>query len=142
MKEIITSITINASPTQIWKVLVDFSSYSQWNPFIKSAQGIAAPHNVLILSIQPPHAKAMTFKPTVLVCKENKGLIWKGKLFIPGLFDGEHHLELEPVNNTTTRFIQKEYFTGLLVPFLGNALNKTEQGFHEMNKALKARLEK
>jgi hypothetical protein len=31
--------------------------------------------------------------------------------------------------------------SGLLVPFLGGMLRDTERGFHEMNRALKARVE-
>ena len=35
-----------------------------------------------------------------------------------------------------------ETFNGLLVPFFDRVLEKTRQGFEEMNRALKARVEK
>jgi hypothetical protein len=41
-----------------------------------------------------------------------------------------------------TRFVHREVFSGLLVPFLWNSLNKqTRQGFEEMNRALKMQVE-
>ena len=39
--EIETKIRINASPKQVWDVLIDFERYPEWNPFIKSIKGIA-----------------------------------------------------------------------------------------------------
>jgi hypothetical protein len=41
------------------------------------------------------------------------------------------------------RFVQRERFTGLLVPFLAHMLDdKTRRGFEEMNRWLKQRAEK
>lgn len=63
---------------------------------------------------------------------------WLGHLFVPGLFDGEHIFLLTDMNNTHTRFIQKENFSGLLVPVLWKQLNtKTRKGFELMNEKIK-----
>jgi hypothetical protein len=35
MKELVTKIDINASPSRIWQVLTDFEKHQSWNPFIK-----------------------------------------------------------------------------------------------------------
>jgi hypothetical protein len=63
---------------------------------------------------------------------------------IPGLFDGEHILEINPIEGgKSVRFVQRENFSGLFLPFLSGMLrNDTAQGFVEMNKALKERAEK
>jgi hypothetical protein len=82
----------------------------------------------------------MIFKPVVLLKKENKELQWLGKLLFKGLFDGEHHFELIDNKNGTTRFIQSERFSGLLVPFFN--FDTTTASFHIMNRKLKELAEK
>jgi hypothetical protein len=68
-------------------------------------------------------------------------LRWLGRLFVPGLFDGEHRLALEPLDGGRSRFVQSERFDGLLVGLFGKTLAATERGFAGMNEALKRRAE-
>ncbi|AGF59335.1 hypothetical protein B0P06_002330 [Clostridium saccharoperbutylacetonicum] len=79
----------------------------------------------------------MIFKPTILKFTPNKELRWLGRLFIPGLFDGEHIFELISNNDGTTTLIQREKFHGILVPLLKNSLYDTKAGFDLMNKKIK-----
>jgi hypothetical protein len=44
------------------------------------------------------------------------------------------------LDDSHTRLVQSESFTGILVWFSGSLLKKTEAGFHAMNDALKERL--
>jgi hypothetical protein len=83
----------------------------------------------------------MTFKPTVRAVEPNQLVRWLGRLLLPGIVDGEHSLRLEAIDRDHTRFIQSERFSGLLVPFLGSLLTRTQRGFEEMNQALKVRAE-
>jgi hypothetical protein len=84
----------------------------------------------------------MTFKPRVLKAEPNRELRWLGRLFVPRLFDGEHMFTIEPMGTDHVRFVQREAFTGLLVPLLMRSLDaSTRRGFEEMNNALKARAE-
>lgn len=84
----------------------------------------------------------MTFRPTVLKAEPNRELRWLGHLLIPGLFDGEHIFTIEPLGANRVRFVQREIFTGLLVPLLASGLDTdTRRGFEEMNQALKVRAE-
>jgi hypothetical protein len=80
---------------QVYDALVDFKSYSQWNPFIVSAAGEATVGSRLVIVVEPPGGKKMTFKPKVLVAERGKELKWLGRLLMPGLFDGEHSFKLE-----------------------------------------------
>jgi len=57
------------------------------------------------------------------------------------LFDGEHALIIEPSSENSVKFIQREKFTGLLVPFTRSLLRDTQRGFEEMNKVLKQQAE-
>jgi hypothetical protein len=142
-KEIKTQITIEAAPERVWEVLTDFGQYSVWNPFIKSIKGEVKTGNKIIVRLEPPGAKGMTFKPRVLAFDQNKEFRWMGHLFFPGLFDGEHRFELIDNGNGTTTFIQAEKFRGILVRMLSKMLDvNTMNGFKAMNEQLKLEAEK
>jgi hypothetical protein len=142
-KEIKTEIHINATPQQVWMVLTNFSEYPQWNPFIKSLSGTPAVGQKIVVRIEPPQAKGMTFNPVVLRYEPNKEFRWKGKLWFKGLFDGEHIFELMDNGDGTTTLIQREQFTGILVPMFKKMLDvNTVNGFTMMNQKLKELAEK
>ena len=85
----------------------------------------------------------MLFSPTVLVAEPSRELRWLGHLWFPGLFDGEHSFSIEPLGEEHVRFVQRERFKGLLLPFLSKMLDRdTRRGFEEMNRALKLRAER
>jgi hypothetical protein len=137
-KYVKTSITINASREKIWKVLTDFENYREWNSFIKSVTGEVKVGNQIEIKLQ-----GMTFKPVVLIFNKNTELKWLGHLWFKGLFDGEHKFKLTDNGNGTTNFEQSENFSGILVELFAKSLDKdTKNGFEQMNKALKVRVEK
>ena len=137
-KEIKTEILINAAPEKVWSILTNFEKYPDWNPFIKSINGELKVGNKIIAHLEPPEAKGMTFKPTVLSYEANKEFSWLGHLLFAGLFDGQHKFELIDNKNGTTTFIQSEKFKGILVPLFKKMLDyNTVNGFNAMNKKLK-----
>jgi hypothetical protein len=72
----------------------------------------------------------------------HRELRWLGRLFVPGIFDGEHSLGIEPLGSNRSRFVQSERFTGILVGLAKGTLQKTDTGFERMNAALKERVER
>ena len=116
-------------------------SYGEWNPFIRSIAGNVQEGERLTVRLEPPGGKGMTIKPTVLAAEPDRELRWKGRLVIPGLFDGEHTFRIEPIDGQRSRFVHGERFTGILVGFVKGILAKTEAGFEQMNAALKQRVE-
>lgn len=140
MRLIDTDVEIAAPPLRVWNVLTDFARFPEWNPFIVRIDGSPEPGARLRVEIKPPGRSAMAFSPTVLAARPGKELRWRGRLLLPGIFDGEHAFELEQRGNICA-FRQSERLTGLLVPLLGGALAATERGFQAMNIALKKRAE-
>jgi hypothetical protein len=141
-KSIHSEIEIDASAEKIWRILMDFAAYPDWNPFIRRISGKAAVGGKLEAYLEPSGARGMTFKPAVLVADENREFRWIGKLLLTGLFDGEHFFLIEPAADGKVKFIQGENFSGLLVGLFAKSLDKdTLRGFGEMNEALKARAE-
>lgn len=136
-----TEIVINSSSLSVWKVLIDFEAYPQWNPFIRQVKGVASPGKRLKIRILAG-SHTMTIKPTVLTVQPEKELRWLGHLFIHGIFDGEHRFSIKPLDENQVLVVQQEEFNGLLVPFSGSLLKETERSFDAMNQALKMRVEK
>ena len=140
MRAISASIDIAAAPERVWAVLADLHAYPEWNPFIRSASGQLAVGARLTLRMVPTGGRAMTFRPTVLAARPGEQLRWIGRLVVPGIFDGTHQFALEDLGGHT-RLTQSETFRGLLVPFTGKTIARTEADFHALNRALKERAE-
>lgn len=141
MKQIETQIDIEAPADKVWGILTDYESHGKWNPFIKSIAGDKTRGGSLTVRIHPPAGSEMTFKPVIVTFDAPNELRWKGKLGIPGLFDGEHYFVLKEEKNKT-RFVHGEKFSGILVGIFGKTLDKTRRGFELMNAALKDECEK
>ena len=98
MRELHREIDIEAPPAVVWAVLTDTLAYPEWNPFIPRLSGELRAGAKLEVRIEPPGGRAMTFKPTVLAVEPERELRWLGRLLVPGLFDGEHILHIEPLD--------------------------------------------
>lgn len=142
MKQIRTEIKIISTPDKVWGILTDFEKYPDWNPFIKKISGRDREGEKLEVFIEPPGRKGMLFQPTVKEIEVNKRLRWLGRVVLPGIFDGEHIFEIIEVEENSLTFIQRENFSGLLVPLLWRSIEEpTRNGFSAMNQALKQRVE-
>ena len=141
-RELHTEIEIDAPAEAVWAAVVDTGAYPDWNPFIRRLEGGLREGATLEVRIEPPGGRGMTFKPTVLVADPGRELRWLGRFLLPGIFDGEHSLRVEPIDERRTRFVQSERFSGILVGASRRALDKTQTGFEQMNAALKARVER
>jgi hypothetical protein len=138
MKTIETEILISAPVERVWAVLSDVSRWSDWNPFVRSFTGELKIGERVTVKIGPPGRSTMTFRPRIL--EVDQKIIWLGSLGFRGIFDGEHHIELESLAEGT-RVRHFERFSGILVPLLAGLLKDTASGFTAMNEALKARVE-
>lgn len=140
--ELRTEIDIDSSPETVWAELVNFESFPNWNPMIRSAEGQPQLGEKLIVFVQAEGADGMEFKPTVTKVDLNRELRWLGTLGVRGVFDGEHIFTLEPTDEGNVHFVHREEFRGVLIPLLMRFIeDDTLRGFNDMNRALKARAE-
>ncbi len=137
MKSIETRIDTNASPKELWDVLMDFPAYPSWNPMVVAISGEAGLGQRLQTTIAMKNGRRMKFNPTVVEYEPGRRFGWLGNLFVPGLFDGLHRFEVEP-NGGGATFVHSEEFRGLLPPLLGKLLKDTHEGLEAMNEALVA----
>ena len=142
MREIRSEIDIDASPETVWNVLTEFESLPDWNPFMLRAQGDVKVGEKIEVYLKLPDGMGMTIKPRVLVVEPNREFRWKGRMVIPGIFDGEHIFEIEKSGDVSCHLVQREQFTGILTSLMLRFIGKkTLRGFEMMNTALKARAE-
>src|SRR4051812_2252331 len=113
-KEVITEIRIDASPDHVWQTLTADSHWGAWNPFLTKVEGRLARGEKIQIVIEMPGKRAMAIQPRVLKAEPGQELRWKGRLVLPGIFDGEHYFKMERAGRGT-RFIQGEHFSGLLI---------------------------
>jgi hypothetical protein len=141
MLELRTETDIDAPVERIWRVLMDFAAYPEWNPFIRSIHGKPDVGSRLEVEIGASGTRPMRFRPTVRGVVPNREFRWLGHLGVRGLFDGEHIFELTPLSMGSTRFVQRERFRGIFLPLLARRLERdARRGFEEMNRALRERV--
>lgn len=140
MRTLSCSTDINAAPDVTWSVISSLETYEQWNPFMVQASGKLIVGERLTIRMRPGN-RSMTFRPQLVEVVPGRTIRWLGRLLIPGVFDGEHELIVEPLEDGRSRFTQRERFSGILVPILSSLMRDTDAGFAAMNAAFKQRVE-
>ena len=144
--EIRTFVDIDATPERVWEVLTYLPAYPEWNPIVRRAEGSFAVGGSPSLTFAPlSTALRVTVRPTVLEAEAGRRLHFRfrfARLGVPGLFDAEHVLTLDPQDGNVVRLWEQARFRGLLAPLMTRLLNRTGGGaFATMNDALKQRVE-
>jgi hypothetical protein len=143
VKEVSAEIEINSYPESVWKILTDFATYHQWNPFINKIVGLPAEGSKIDIYIETPSGKNRKYSPRITKVEEGRELRWSGKSSLPGFLNAEHIFIIEELRPERVRFIQREVFNGLLTRIFGKDVDiDIRQGFEDMNDALKKRAER
>jgi hypothetical protein len=143
MQQIHSCIDINAPASLVWAILTDFGSYKRWNPFIRAILGRASDGNALRITLQRHGHSPTSASSTLTYLREPRELRWRQRRLAPGLYGSEHRFRIESLPAGGVRFHQTEQIQGLFALFLGRGSQRaTEEGFHAMNHALKARAER
>lgn len=141
MKENRNEIEIQATPEKIWAVLTDLEKYAEWNPLLYRAEGKVALGERVNISAKTA-SNDMDFHCSVVKVVPNREFSWKFHVILPFLFRGEHIFTIEPIDESCTRFTDREIFNGLLVPLQAKDLEtNAKAGMIAMGEALKRRIE-
>jgi hypothetical protein len=133
---------VDSTPEKIWNILINFDQYESWNPFMTKVVGDAKLGSKIMVKIQTIRGKQRKYYPIITKMELDKELRWKGKSFLPGIFDGERIFIMEKSTDNQVLFLHKEIFTGLGVKFVGDKLGEDLiESFDKMNMALKTRAE-
>src|ERR1041384_8235953 len=90
-------IEIKASGSLVWRALTELEAYPEWNPYFVKAHGEVRPDTKLKLTMRPEGKDPIDFEPRVLEVDEGHRLVWRGRLIMPGVFDGTHCMVIESV---------------------------------------------
>jgi hypothetical protein len=141
MVEVTSATEIEATPEAVWGVLTDLEQFQAWNPFIRRASGSTELGGEVRVRVRPSLGVPLAFRATITEREPGKHLRWYGRVLADWLASGDHTFDVEPVDEHTTRFVQRERF-GAVLPWLARRLLAREayRGFTAMNRALAERV--
>ena len=140
MTRITATIDIAAPPEAVWKTLMDWDSYADWNPTLRGIAGQPRKGAKITVSIASP-VGVLAIPAVVTRLAVGSGITWHSKMRLSGLFDRDHILEVSP-DPVGCRFTQTQTFAGVLAPGASVVATGTvRDGLEKMNAALKDRVE-
>ena len=134
-------VEIAAPVARVYRVLTDFPSYEEWNPFLTSVSGQLLVGQKLSVEMSLPEGRIYLLEPQVTQVTENTELRWCGQFLFPALLQAEHFFVLSERPGGITRVVQGQNFSGFLLRFGGNSLTLAARGAVYLNQALKKRVE-
>ncbi len=138
MKAYDAASTIEASPEEIWAILIDARGYSEWDSGVQRVEGNIAPgQKIKVVSGANP---GRTFPVKVSEFVPAKSMTWTGGMPL-GLFKGVRTFTLAPQGNGATRFAMREEYTGPLLPMIWRSMPDLGPSFRQFAAGLKARAE-
>lgn len=138
MKKFHAQTTIEAPTSVVWEHLTDFASYSEWNPFMVSAQGEVREGAIIEVQIAK---QPRPIQGTIEQLVPNARLRLKSHVPL-GLLKALFTCEITPLQgHHQVKFTVSETFEGLLAFILGSRLEQQRPLYHEMCQALKTRVE-
>lgn len=140
--QITSQIEIDATPEQVWAVLIDLAAYNNWNSQIRV---IEAPANIgtgseVKLCAAPGTEAERIFDVEITAIEIPHLLEWRGGE--PDTFWGTHRFKLHRVPPDKTRFKNSETFSGAMASaILEMSRTGLEGEFQAFNEALQRRVE-
>lgn len=135
VQTIATEISIEATPEEVWAILVDIEAWQQWNPTINASSGDAAVNAELSITMigQEAGQDGPQYAPIITRLDEPRLFHWRAQMLAGFIFSNEKLIELE-ANETGTLMRHRETFRGMMaalmrgqmelgVPPILNALN-------------------
>lgn len=138
MKKYQASSSINASPEEIWQILVDPNCYPEWDPGMERVEGkLALGERVKFFTKLSP---GQAFPVKVTGFEPGKKMVLTGGMPL-GLFKSERVHTLTAVSDNETQFTTEETFSGPLLPIFGRQIPDLTDMFKDFANGLKHRAE-
>ena len=128
-------VSVPAPPEQVWAVLMDTSSYPEWNPVFIKVDGQYQAGKTVKSTVRPPTGKDLHIDAKVLTVSPNRELRQFGGM--TGLLTFDHQWLLESTDEGT-KVIQHEVDKGLFMWFWDSSW--IEPSYTDVSEALKQRV--
>ena len=141
MPTVATTIDIDATPAELWRVLTDLPGHDQWNPFMSNARGELRVGGKFAFDAQVGKRR-LKIKARFKTVDEERALSWGGPgVWVVGKILRAHHwIRLTPIDGGT-RVDHGEDFRGLIPRLLGRRLiDEVQPTYEKMNRALAERV--
>lgn len=138
---------IQASPETVYKNLMEFTSYPDWNPMITRIEGDAQVGSRLDLLFKMENrGREQRVRATVSKNVHNKEFRWVRTLFMSCLYRSEHYFLIDDHGKGRAAdqctFTHGETFSGLLLSIFKKRFGPhLESTFTSFNEAFKTRVE-
>src|SRR5665213_3485784 len=116
-----TEIFINAPRSKIWSILTDVKDYPKWNPYIYEIKGDIKPGKFVKFRMKG-NPKERKFAARIHEFQANSSFVWGGGILF--FFNAKHYIILEKIDDTHTRLLQGESWTGLFGRSFGKTVYK------------------
>jgi hypothetical protein len=128
---------IDASPQEVWAVLVDGAAWPEWDSGVLRVDGDIAPGaTVTVVSSASP---GRGFGVRITGFEPARSMTWTGGMPL-GLFRGVRTYTLEPASGGTA-FRMREEYTGPLAGLIGRSIPDLQPLFDQFARGLKTRAE-
>jgi hypothetical protein len=133
---------IDAPADVVWSTLTDFPSHQAWDSYVVTWEGEVKVGSRMRLVAMADRRRVFT--PVVTEAIPARLLRYEHRVLGGVLLRAEHEMLIEPGDgDARCRFMQRERFTGLVVPFAWKAISTSAgPGFERMNRDLKAEAER
>ena len=135
-KSVHAELVIDAPAAQIWEVIMDAASYTQWNPIFVAVEGTFAEGASMGLSMRLEDGSVTAFEVVVKKLLPEQELHQRAGF--PGILTADHQWLLEQTP-AGTRVIQHEEYRGIGVLFYDPSY--VQVSYAEGLAALKTRIE-
>ncbi|GLZ43734.1 SRPBCC domain-containing protein [Actinokineospora sp. NBRC 105648] len=140
MKHYESTATINATPAQVWAILIDAPTWPTWDSGVTKVEGTITENGKLKITTEvTPRA----FPVTAGDIQPNQGFTFTGGMPL-GLFRGVRRYtltETQTQTGTGTTFHLREEYTGPLLPLIWKSMPDLQPSFDRFAAGLKARAE-
>lgn len=145
MRFVQTEISIDAPRRAVWRVLLDFARYPEWNRFIRRIDGAPEVGSEIIEHI---HFDFLPFpvlgKSFIQRIETETYFSWQGSFVhaLRPLGYGTHSFALLDAGQTSTHLVHREEYRSPLIRWVFPLIRRiAEPGFRKMDLDLKARAE-
>lgn len=140
--DVVAVADIAAPIDQVWRILVDFEHYEDWNPFTPKVETDLQVGSPAILHVDMPGRSKSIRTEWVNLVEPGHTICWGMHMGHASLLCTNRWQILTTLDDGHTRYETVDYFSGLLTPLVMALYGEpTRQGFQSVADGLKAFVE-